>query len=105
MANLNGITPVVKVWGGPVDFAIVTALKLEREAVLKRLDERYQTLQEDNEPLTYYYGHVTIPTSGERYTVIAVMLLGMGSGGDNACNSALAARACANGWYRWRCAR
>jgi nucleoside phosphorylase len=79
VANLDGIAPVVKAWRGPVDFAIVTALKLEREAVLKRLDEGYQTLQEDNEPLTYYYGRVTIPFSGETYTVVVVMLLGMGN--------------------------
>ena len=79
MANPDGIAPVAEVKGGPVDFAVVTALKLEREAVLKRLDEGYQSLQEDNEPLTYYYGHVTIPSSGERYTVVVVMLLGMGN--------------------------
>ena len=46
---------------------------------MKRLDEGYQTLQEDNEPLTYYYGRVTIPSSGESYTVVVVMLLGMGN--------------------------
>ena len=79
MANPDGIAPVAEVKGGPVDFAVVTALKLEREAVLKRLDEGYQSLKEDNEPLTYYYGHVTIPSSGERYTVVVVMLLGMGN--------------------------
>ena len=79
MANPDGIAPVAEVKGGPIDFAVVTALKLEREAVLKRLDEGYQSLQEDNEPLTYYYGHVTIPSSGERYTVVVVMLLGMGN--------------------------
>ena len=37
MANPDGIAPVAEVKGGPVDFAMVTALKLEREAVLKRL--------------------------------------------------------------------
>jgi len=79
MANPDSIAPVAEVKGGPVDFAVVTALKREREAVLKRLDEGYQSLQEDNEPLTYYYGHVTIPSSGERYTVVVVMLLGMGN--------------------------
>ena len=79
MANPDGIAPVAEVKGGPIDFAVVTALKLEREALLKRLDEGYQSLQEDNEPLTYYYGHVTIPSSGERYTVVVVMLLGMGN--------------------------
>ncbi len=37
MANPDGIAPVAEVKGGPVDFAVVTALKLEREAVLKVL--------------------------------------------------------------------
>lgn len=64
---------------GPIDFAIITALKLERDAVLKRLDDGYEQVQEDEEPLTYYYGHVTIPSSGERYTVVVVMLLKMGN--------------------------
>ena len=71
--------PVTDVKSGPVDFAVITALKLERDAVLRRLDVGYELVQEDNEPLTYYYGHVTIPGSGERYTVVAVMLLGMGN--------------------------
>ena len=55
---------------GPIDFAIITALKLERDAVLRRLDEGYEQVQEDEEPLTYYYGHITIPSSGERYSVV-----------------------------------
>jgi nucleoside phosphorylase len=68
-----------EVKNGPVDFAFITALKLERDAVLMRLDEGYQQIQEDDEPLTYYYGHITIPSSGERYTVVLVMLLKMGN--------------------------
>jgi nucleoside phosphorylase len=64
---------------GPIDFAIITALKLERDAVLQRLDEGYEQVQEDEEPLTYYYGHITIPSSGERYSVVLVMLLKMGN--------------------------
>lgn len=71
--------PTAIVKSGPIDFAVVTALKLERDAVLKRLDEGYKSVQEDKEPLTYYYGQVTIPASGERYTVVVVMLLGMGN--------------------------
>jgi hypothetical protein len=62
---------------GPIDFAIITALKLERDAALQRLDEGYERVQEDEEPLTYYYGHITIPSSGERYSVVLVMLLKM----------------------------
>lgn len=71
--------PVAEVNSGPVDFAIITALKIERNSVLKRFDEGYETVQEDKEPLTYYYGHVTIPSSGERYAVVVVMLLKMGN--------------------------
>jgi nucleoside phosphorylase len=64
---------------GPVDFAVITALKIEREAILNRLDAGYQMVQEDTEPLTFYYGHITIPSTGESYTVVVVMLLGMGN--------------------------
>jgi nucleoside phosphorylase len=71
--------PVAEVRSGPVDFAVITALRIERDAVLRRLDPGYEVVQEDREPLTYYYGHVTIPASGERYTVVAAMLLGMGN--------------------------
>src|SRR2546421_1788632 len=71
--------PVAEVRWGPVDFAVITALKIERDAVLRRLDAGYDAVQEDREPLTYYYGHVTIPSSGERYTVVVVMLLKMGN--------------------------
>ena len=63
----------------PIDFAIITDLKVERDALLNRLDDGYETVQEDTEALTFYYGHITIPTTGERYTVVVVMLLGMGN--------------------------
>src|SRR5262249_35472315 len=62
-----------------VDFAIITALRIERDAVLERLDASYELLQEDSEPLTFYSGHITIPSSGERYSVVVVKLLGMGN--------------------------
>lgn len=61
-----------------IDFAIVTALKIEREAVLKRLDE-YRQIQEDHEPLTYYHGSLTIPSTKQKYSVVVVELLGMGN--------------------------
>lgn len=64
---------------GPIDFAVITALKLERDAILRRLDPGYATLQEDNEPLTFYHGHVGIPSSGERYTIVVTLLLNMGN--------------------------
>jgi nucleoside phosphorylase len=63
----------------PIDFAIITALKIERDAVLRRMDDGYETVQEDTEPLTFYLGHITIPSSGERYSVVVVMLLGLGN--------------------------
>ncbi|AVH68381.1 SAVED domain-containing protein [Nostoc sp. 'Peltigera membranacea cyanobiont' N6] len=61
-----------------VDFAIITALRIERDAVRDRLDS-CEVLQEDFEPLTYYYGRVSIPGSNEYYTVVLVALLGMGN--------------------------
>ena len=61
-----------------VDFAIVTALKIERDAVLNRLDE-YEIVQDDFEPLTYYYGHVDLPASAERYVIVLMLLLDMGN--------------------------
>ncbi|HEX6899067.1 MAG TPA: SAVED domain-containing protein [Thermoanaerobaculia bacterium] len=64
---------------GPIDFAIITALRVERTAVLSRIDPGYETVKEDNEPLTYVHGHISVPSSGERYTVVVVMLLGMGN--------------------------
>lgn len=63
---------------GPVDFAIITALRIERKAVLERLDD-HQEVKEDEEPLTYYCGHISIPSTGERYSVVVAMLLGMGN--------------------------
>jgi nucleoside phosphorylase len=62
----------------PVDFAIVTALPIERDAVLRRLEGR-EIVQDDFEPLTYYRGYVTMPTTGEHYELVVVMLLGMGN--------------------------
>lgn len=63
---------------GSVDFVIVTALKIERDAILKRLDS-YKPIQDDFEPITYYYGSLSIPSSGENYTVVVIMLLDMGN--------------------------
>ncbi len=63
---------------GPVDVAIVTALMVEREAVLQHLDT-FIPIQDDGEPLTYYRGHVAIPTTHERYEVVVIMLAGMGN--------------------------
>ena len=62
----------------PIDFAIVTALPIERDALLRRLEGR-EVVQDDFEPLTYYRGHISVPATGEYYEVVVVMLLGMGN--------------------------
>jgi nucleoside phosphorylase len=56
----------------------MTALPIERDALLRRL-ERREVVQDDFEPLTYYRGRISIPTTGEYYEVVVVMLLGMGN--------------------------
>jgi len=61
-----------------IDFAFVTALPVERDAMLRRLEGR-EKVQDDFEPLTYYRGQISIPATGERYEVVVVMLLGMGN--------------------------
>jgi nucleoside phosphorylase len=61
-----------------VDFGIVTALKVERDAVLKRLDA-HEFIRDENEPLPFYLGHISIPSSTERYTVVVCLLLDMGN--------------------------
>lgn len=61
-----------------IDIAIVTALKIERDAILSRLDE-VEFIKEDLEPQPYYQGYVNIPGSTERYSVIVMLLLEMGN--------------------------
>ena len=61
-----------------VDFAIVTALKVERDAVLSRLDE-YEVIKEDFEPQVYYRGSIKIPGTSECYTIVVTLLLDMGN--------------------------
>lgn len=61
-----------------IDFALVTALKIERDAVLARLTD-VQKVQDDYNPYTYYRGHIPIPGGDERYEVVLVMLLDMGN--------------------------
>jgi len=62
----------------PIDFAFVTALPIERDALLRRLEGR-EVVQDDFEPLTYYRGSISVPATGEYYEVVVVMLLGMGN--------------------------
>lgn len=61
-----------------VDFAIVTALKIERDAVLSRLDE-YEVIKEDFEPQVYYHGYVSLPGTTDRYTIVVTLLLDIGN--------------------------
>jgi len=62
----------------PIDFAFVTALPKERDAILKQLDT-YERIQQGFEP-TYYRGRIIIPATHESYEVVVTMLLGMGTG-------------------------
>ncbi|MCP4696108.1 MAG: NACHT domain-containing protein, partial [Gammaproteobacteria bacterium] len=62
----------------PVDFAIITALEEELDAVLHRLDG-CKKIQEDDEPLTYYYGRINLTEHDGHYVVVAVRLLDMGN--------------------------
>lgn len=61
-----------------VDFAIVTALQVERDAVRDRLNE-YQVVQEPGDPYTYYLGRIDIPGSQDAYRIVLVMLLDPGN--------------------------
>jgi nucleoside phosphorylase len=60
-----------------IDVGIVTALGIERDAILSHLDS-YNVVQEDLEP-TYYRGRVNISGSNEYYTIVLVGLLKMGN--------------------------
>lgn len=62
----------------PVDFAIITALKVEREAMVKRL-ANVEKVQDDGEPLTYYVGRLSIPGDARPYTVVVTQLIEMGN--------------------------
>lgn len=61
-----------------IDIAIVTALQIELDAVLRHLGE-YETIQEDNNPYTYYRGQLLIPGGDERYEVVVGAFLDMGN--------------------------
>ncbi len=62
----------------PVDFAIITALPVERQAVVRRLTA-YRKIQEAGEPLTFYLGHLDIPGEATPYSVVVTQLLDMGN--------------------------
>lgn len=61
-----------------VDFGIITALPIERDAVRRRL-EGVVSRQFDGDPHTYYEGRLSIPETGDTYLVVLVMQLGMGN--------------------------
>ncbi len=61
------------------DFAIITALAVEREAIIRRLDE-VEKVQLDDEPLTFYKGTVQIPGEARPFTVVVTQLIEMGVG-------------------------
>ena len=63
---------------GATDFGIITALKVERQAVVRRLDDR-KKIQDDHDPATYYTGLVNILGSDDRYEVVVVELEDMGN--------------------------
>jgi len=60
-----------------IDFAIITALKVERTAVVTRLDD-VETVQIEGEPLTYYVGTVAVPGDTKKFRVVVTQLLEMG---------------------------
>ena len=62
---------------GIVDFAIVTALKVERDAMLSRLD-RYTRIEAPSDPYSYYRGQIDIPMGGH-YEVVVMQLIDPGN--------------------------
>lgn len=58
------------------DVAIVTALRVEREAVVRRL-EAVEPVRDEGEPLTYYVG--TLPGKTRPWRVVVTELLDMGN--------------------------
>lgn len=61
-----------------VDFAIVTALHVERNAVRDRLNG-YDIIQDPGDVYTYYLGTIEIPGSQDAYRVVVVQLLDPGN--------------------------
>jgi nucleoside phosphorylase len=62
----------------PIDFGIVTALQVERDAVLGRL-ENYESLKPEDEPLPLYRGRINLPNQRGSYNVIVCLLLSIGT--------------------------
>ncbi len=64
--------------GRHVDFAIVTVLDVERDAVLRRLDAARRVALPDD-PYVYYRGMVGIPGTESSYDVVVAQLLDVGN--------------------------
>jgi nucleoside phosphorylase len=62
----------------PIDVAVITALKIEREAMCQHL-ENLEVVQDENQPLTYYRGSLPLSGVADRYEVVVVQLESMGN--------------------------
>jgi nucleoside phosphorylase len=62
----------------PIDFGIIAALAVEREALVRRLED-VEKMQPDGEPLTFYVGKVSVPGEGKPFTIVVTQLLDMGN--------------------------
>ena len=78
---------------GPVDFAIITALRVERDAVLRHVEERVM-IANPGDPRRYDMGKVSIPGSAAAYQVVVLCLHDAGN--------AVAASETAALLHRWR---
>jgi nucleoside phosphorylase len=76
-----------------IDFAIITALPIEREAVVRRLEDCTKR-QFDGDPLTFYTGTLKIPGEAQPYTIVVTQLLEMGIS-----DAAIATTNVINRWY------
>lgn len=76
-----------------VDFAIVTALQIERDAIRDRPDG-LEVIQEPDSPYTYYLGKVALPALEESYRVVVMMLSDPGN-----VEAAIGATIAMNRWH------
>ena len=74
----NSKTNVEEVEKGPVDFAIITALPVELEAVRSKLNNP-RLLKERDSTITYYRGQVPIPGTERFYEVVVTGQFTMGN--------------------------
>lgn len=76
-----------------IDFAVITALQVERDAVVRRL-ESCEKQQFDGDSLTYYVGTLKIPGEPQPYSVVVTQLLEMGIS-----DAAIATTTVINRWH------